>query len=170
MMKHRRRVVTLVVALVVALFVAYELSTLRIHVRRRVTFPTVDTSLRDAIDSGDRAAVSEAIRANPALVHQQLNGTPLHWAAWNDQADICSLLLDSGANVDAIVSQADVPGAGETPIFFAIRMHNTRVVKVLLSHHASLSVVNGRGQTPLAVANEYRYADIIDLLTSAAVP
>jgi ankyrin repeat protein len=168
--QSRRTVLALLLVLVVAFFVAYEASGLRIRVTRRITFPTVDTSLRDAIDSGDPDAVSRAIQANPALVHQQLNGTPLHWAAWDNKADICELLLNAGADVDARVGQPDVAGAGETPIFFAIEKHNTGVVKVLLAHHANLSLVNSYGQTPLAVAQEYRFTDIIDLLTSADAP
>lgn len=53
---------------------------------------------------GDVQAIKNLLEDNPQLVNERddQDVTPLHWAAINAHIGACRLLLDEGADVDAI--------------------------------------------------------------------
>lgn len=53
---------------------------------------------------GDVKAIQNLLEDNPHLVNErdEQNVTPLHWAAINAHIGACRLLLDEGADIDAI--------------------------------------------------------------------
>jgi ankyrin repeat protein len=61
--------------------------------------------------------------------------------------NVVKLLLDKGANVNALDSE------GETPLFSAVRNADVEIVELLVKHGASVDVRNGSFLTPLDVCS-----------------
>ena len=62
-------------------------------------------------------------------------GTPLHWAAGENRVEVAQLLLERGANVDALNA------TGLTPLILATANTCAPMVQLLLSHNADPKVV-----------------------------
>ena len=75
------------------------------------------------------------------------NATPLHDVAINGDFEIADLLLQNGAEVDAVASY------NQTPLHFAADQGNLKVVEVLLKYGARKDVKDWDGDTPLDLAN-----------------
>ena len=86
--------------------------------------------------------------------------TPLHLATYFGHRDIVELLLQSGANADA------VNDAGDTPLHKAAYTGRVEVVLLLLQYNASVQIVNGEGlkASQLAVVD----GEIRSILEAAA--
>jgi ankyrin repeat protein len=68
--------------------------------------------------------------------------TPLHIAAERGELHIISLLLDSGAEIDARGEE------GHTPLHEAVLRGHTEAVKLLMTRGANTNIPNDLGQTP----------------------
>lgn len=73
------------------------------------------------------------LAADPGLVHarDEYLKTPLHWAAEYDRSDMAQMLLDSGADLEAITSW------GATALDWAATMGSTAVAELLLARGAT---------------------------------
>jgi ankyrin repeat protein len=100
---------------------------------------------------GRGAAVDSSSR-NPMRV------MPLHSAAANRHLEICSLLLDHGAPVNA--AQAD----DFTPLHEAAQNGQIELVSLLLDYGAEVNARKADGQTPLALAAQYGHPQVAELL------
>ncbi|GAB7333965.1 hypothetical protein MBLNU13_g06071t1 [Cladosporium sp. NU13] len=89
----------------------------------------------NACSEGQRQArLNYLIRKGANIDHRdQMQGTPLHHAAFAGHADIVRYLLDAGADINAA---GDWVG---TPIGLAAVKGHMAVVEVLLAHRASLN-------------------------------
>lgn len=99
----------------------------------------------DAVKHGEVHVVAELLRARPELVSaaDEYDKTGLHWAAETDQAETVPLLLDAGADIEALTSW------GATPLDWAAAMGSVRVGDLLLARGASgltLIVAAGLGK------------------------
>jgi len=141
---------------------------IRINISRQVTVvPAPDFSLEDAIHNNlSLDAVARIVAQKPRLVNQGINGTPLYQAAFADRPDLCKLLLDSGADINAPF-QPDETGGGDTPLMVAIEFGHPKVVKLLLSCGADLARKNARGQTASDLAKEYPDPGITKMISDA---
>ncbi len=92
------------------------------------------------------------IAADPLAVHQRgwIGDTPLHWPAHNGFADIVTLLLDAGADIEA----DEINCYGGKPLHWASE-HEPATVRVLLARGANVNARNIKpeseffGVTPL---------------------
>jgi ankyrin repeat protein len=74
--------------------------------------------------------------------------TALHILLWRRDFDGALLLIESGANVNAIGDM------GETPLHVAVRQGNMHVVTALLRSGARTDIVSEFGQSPLDLSKE----------------
>ncbi|MHC1696952.1 MAG: ankyrin repeat domain-containing protein [Geobacteraceae bacterium] len=84
--------------------------------------------------------------------------TPLHVAVAEGNADTVKILIDNGADIDAV-------GAfGDAPIHSAVAYRQIKIVEVLVSEGASLTIRDKRGNTPLDIAEQNDYAELIAIM------
>lgn len=81
--------------------------------------------------------------------------TPLHSAVANDRTDVVALLLDRGANIDAVA------GLKYTPLLYAVARGAERSVRLLLERGANVLVKNRDGNTALCLAKDARIAALL---------
>ena len=90
--------------------------------------------LHDAVPFGWREQVEARLREDPSSVNARVDqwdipeGTPLHWAANQNRVELAALLIEKGADVNAVA------GNGYTPLDVADYMKAGAVV-VLLERH-----------------------------------
>lgn len=88
------------------------------------------------------AADSELVRLREAAD----DSTPLHHAAWKGHAELVTLLLDAGAEVNA---QNRNTHYGGTPLHQAAHGNQKEVVSILLARGADVHAVSPNGRTAL---------------------
>ena len=89
--------------------------------------------------------------------------TALHIATTQAHYESIHLLLDHGAN-DTILN-----GNQDAPLHIAVRTGNTNLVRAFLQHESIDLVVQGyRNRTPLHIAAEYDYIDVIDIISTCS--
>ena len=87
--------------------------------------------------------------------------TPLHIAAFVDNAAAARALLEAGADADTL-SRATY--ARVTPLGTCAFAGATDVARVLLEHGADPSIAENDGERPLDVARENGHDDLVELL------
>jgi hypothetical protein len=97
----------------------------------------VSSPIFAAIKSGDQPRVAELLTANPGLASAvddrdpaSDQSTPLHVAAAVGHVGIATLLLNAGADVNALDEDADIP------LTFAVANHHTPMVVFLIARGA----------------------------------
>lgn len=85
---------------------------------------------------------------------------PLHHAAWNGQATVAQLLLERGAEVDALRRDKSPTTALEMASYFG----HTSTVRVLLERGADPNRAVFEGNTPLHKAAQGGHVDVLRLL------
>jgi uncharacterized protein len=150
----------------------------------------------EAAAAGDAVALSGALDAAPQAIHEPSSDgwTALHLAAAFGTSESVRLLLDRGAAVDAVSSNAQRnqplhaalalgrdpetislllqagadPNArqtgGFTAVFSAAAANRHDLVKLLLVHGADPGVANDFGQTAAGFARERSHAELADWL------
>lgn len=131
-----------------------------------LTTPTTLTaqSVFDAARQGDVSTVRDLVAADAAVAAATDTDqrTPLQLAAAYGHVDVCLVLLDAGADVNA----ADEDG--ETPLHSAIRRNRMAAAELLLQHGADTELKNAYGRTPLLlVARETGNLEMAELLIGA---
>lgn len=108
----------------------------------------------DAVKRGDEPAVIELLNKDSELVNvvDEYHKTALHWAAEKDHEEIAHLLLDAGANIEALTSWES------TPLDWAATLGSAKVAELLLGRGA-------RGFTILVAAALGKLADVKVMMT-----
>jgi ankyrin repeat protein len=90
----------------------------------------------------------ERLTASPTAVSaRDANGaTPLHMACFKSGPDVCSLLIERGANVHAVDQRS------ESALHYAVRANKFEVVELLLLNGADVRAINDLGETPYDVS------------------
>lgn len=89
--------------------------------------------------------------------------TPLNQAVLIGNYDIAELLISYGAPVNP-------PGNDQIPLVSAVMNQHPKVISLLLSHGASMSVTDRLGWTPLIFASRRGYLSIMKLLVESGAP
>jgi len=133
------------------------------------TDDSLGTPLHDAVAFGHYGQV-EMVRmllAHGANINAKSNygETPLHEAIWNQDLQMVTLLLNSNANVNAVMEAGHADDTRQTPLHYAAERGNLEIVKLLLAHGANPNVRdNYYRATPMEIAQQKGHYDVVDLL------
>ncbi len=119
------------------------------------------TPLHLAAFFGQRAAAERLLSAGASLEavsNNALRNTPLHAAVAGGNMDVSLLLVDAGADVNAM------DAGGHTAFHIAAEAGYLPVVKALLARGADAHVVDVEERTPLARAVAKGHTEIVDLI------
>lgn len=120
-----------------------------------------------AVKAGDLSSVASMLTESPDLVHarDREESTPLHWAAWKGHAEIVTLLLDAGADIQAHNSNFHW---GTTPLHAAAHGNNKRAAEVLIERGADVHAVRSTGSgTPLDETKAHNATAVAKVLKAA---
>jgi len=116
--------------------------------------------------------VRKHIKRDPLAVHQRgwIGDTPLHWPSHNNYAEIVTMLLEAGAEIEA----DEINCYGGKPLHWASE-HAPASVRVLLDHGADVNSRNRKadsefqGMTPLIMNATQKddCSEVTELLISA---
>ena len=112
----------------------------------------------------------EILLEQGALVNDPADGgeTALHVAAAYGSTDTIKVLLDAGADVNAICACQGQPyTGGGTALFEAVHYVHYRAVEVLIANDADVNRKNSAGQSALIIAAERGFTDIARALLKA---
>jgi len=88
--------------------------------------------------------------------HARLDGyTPLHWASYDGNAEVCQLLLERGANINQTNEN------GKTPLYYACSLGRLAACKLLMKYGADQTLVDKHGRSALDRARDNRKQDIV---------
>jgi ankyrin repeat protein len=120
--------------------------------------------LINAIDKNDTAAASSLISSGS--VNLNVEPWPLHHAAENGRVKIMTMLLDAGADINAVEEKYR-----RTACHVAIRHDQFDALKLLVERGANLGVVDSLGDSSLSVVARYeRNERFTILLLDAGAP
>jgi len=124
-----------------------------------------ETRIADAAQHDDQVAVRSLIAKHADVNAAQGDGmTALHWAASRDDLEMARLLIQAGANVNAITRLNAV-----TPLMMACKQAGAALIEMLLKAGANANAVEESGTTPLMLAAASGSADAVkDLLDHGA--
>jgi ankyrin repeat protein len=121
-----------------------------------------ESPLADAIESGRRDAAFELIAAGADVDASQGDGTtPLHWAAYQLDAELVERLIDRGASANTQNRY------GATPLGEAAKAANAEIVALLLKAGAEVDKANADGETALMLSARTGSAAVAELLIDA---
>lgn len=119
--------------------------------------PVGDTALLMASLNGNVKTVRRLLDAGGELNPKQ-GWAPLHYAAFAGRAPAAKLLLDKGANKDAVAPN------GYTPLMMAARTGETQVAKVILYRDPDVNFRTATGDTALRIARKWDMKEFEKLL------
>lgn len=93
----------------------------------------------------------------------ELNWTPLYWAASTGQTEIAKFLLTKGANVNAETNN------NQTPLHQAAKAGELKLIELLISKGGDVNTKDNHGRTPMSLAKDRGYKEIVELLRKHGV-
>jgi ankyrin repeat protein len=107
-----------------------------------------ETDIHTAARLGDLARVTQLLDADPQLANARTaaDETPLHYAAATQRTALIELLLERGADVNA------VDQLGQTPLHLVASSSDAKAVRAVIDADADVNARDGQGETPLHIA------------------
>jgi uncharacterized protein len=119
-------------------------------------------SLGNLIQSGNRKAALERIRAGADVNEPQADGTrPIHWAVYRADYELVEALIAKKARVNVTNE------FGGTPLAEAVKLADARLVKMLLDAGSGPEGANEDGQTALMLAIKTGDLSVVKILVDA---
>jgi ankyrin repeat protein len=123
------------------------------------------SELHDAVKADDAGRVRAAIAAGADISENDVYmGSPLHIAAARGSVEITKLLLDAGADIEAL-------GVGSLkkahPLHIAARVNGVAIATLLVKRGAKVDSRDAQDRTPLFVAASSGQAEVADFLLQA---
>ncbi|XP_066154160.1 transient receptor potential channel pyrexia-like [Euwallacea fornicatus] len=91
--------------------------------------------------------------------------SPLHCAAFGDNPEVATLLLERGANVDSLTN--DVHCNIEGVLHCAVRANSSSCLKLFCHKGANVNQLDSSGRTPIHLAAELGYKECLKVLVDA---
>lgn len=115
---------------------------------------TVEEVLSDVAETPEFSQLDEVTPRSRGV-----NGeTPLHWMATLGDSRGIELLIQAGAEVDAVDNN------GTTPLHEAVAARQLAAVRALICAGATFDLRNGEGKTPLELALKEGFKPILEFL------
>jgi len=127
---------------------------------------TAKKQFLSALHMGDVARLRELLMQHRELMHMTIGYSPftgsfipMTWASRFGNIEAIRVLVEHGATVNARFEQ------GLTPLSCACLGNHVATARVLLEeYHADVNLADQYGNTPLAVASEKKYEELVQLL------
>ncbi|WP_353646128.1 ankyrin repeat domain-containing protein [Mesorhizobium sp. WSM2239] len=117
-------------------------------------------AIHDAAKKGDIAAIAAALDAGANVNESDGLAAPLHYAINRQRLDAAKLLIERGADVNAVSK------IGGTPLMAAVAKNRFEFITLLLAHGANPNSTAGK-QTPLHLAVKRGCLDCVKALVEA---
>lgn len=117
-------------------------------------------AIHDAAKNGDIAAIAAALDAGADVNESDGLATPLHYAVNRQHFDAAKLLVERGADVNAVSK------LGGAPLMAAVTKNRIEFITLLLAHGADPNATAGK-QAPLHVAIKKGCLDCVTALVEA---
>jgi ankyrin repeat protein len=110
--------------------------------------PDPSKEIIKAAKSGQSARIKELLAEDNALINarDKDGSTPLHCATWKGQAEVVSLLLAAGADVNAENANEHW---GTTPLHAAAHANQAAIAQMLIDQGADVNAKDMEGRTPM---------------------
>lgn len=126
--------------------------------------PEDELSVFEAAAFGRTARLRRILEESPEQVGARIDGfTPLHLAVYGRRAEACRLLIQAGADLDA-VSDGEI--AQVSPLGTAAFVRSIELVRLLLDAGADVDAHGSDGFTALHTAAEHDDAELARLLVA----
>lgn len=136
------------------------------HCRREHKTPTMTAALNQRLHAaarqGDVLLCQSALSEGASVHHKTFDGTALHDAAKGGHADVCALLIDAGAKLEAINKHT------YTPLHLASRAANSQAALLLVAKGANVRALGREQSTPLHFAAKAGHIDLLGKLIKGA--
>jgi ankyrin repeat protein len=109
----------------------------------------------------NKNVVKKMINKQTVKERDQHGNTPLHYAIESGDIGLVRLLIEQGADVNAVNKE------GVTPLIKAAQFGQTEIVKFLHEHGADVNRANSKGETALFKAAEGNHIETVQYLLQA---
>ena len=122
--------------------------------------PCTASELHIAVRAGDLEKARALLSSGASATERDpLGGTALHDASWSGHVGLITLLIESGAGVDAEHTET-----GSTPLHYAVITNHAEAAALLLRHGANVHAKSRSGATALHLAANRGYTSVVELL------
>ena len=98
--------------------------------------------------------------ANPNLVREDNNASPLHTAALNGISWLGEILLEYKANINALDNE------GATPLILAVRGHHREFISLLLRRGADINITDDSGKKAIDYAKDWGTKELMEIFNT----